>query len=408
MKPYYDSYKEPGNNTMMSTHEESEVTCSNCHDAPGPGGKIEAYGKAVGEVYYYTTNTYDEDNLGGDVPDEYCLKCHDGDLAIEPGEIKLVNETVVNPHDDNYDLDCADCHLPHEKGIGLSTEACTVCHNVEVTELEKHGERADEECYKCHDGAHPKYAYIPFKDNPDIINNEFCSDCHQEQYFGFKNWSETDIEFYKNCTEACHNEHSESVVPHATELPYQDDCNSCHTDTVASHNLSTVIYSNFEPEISDEFCSDCHKNEYDLYSTWPSSKSLFYGNCNNVCHTEHRQITGPHSFEAPYENNCDSCHVKGYESHKTSDVKYKDFSSAIPEEFCSDCHAIQYNSFQDGTHSSYDCLLCHDEHEQTQINFEMCEVCHTKLEEHDDHNETTTGCANCHGDDFDKVHKVNK
>jgi hypothetical protein len=506
MEPFYDSYKEPGNNTIMSVHEEHEVVCAGCHDNPGIVGKAEAYIGAIPEMFNYITGNYDPDDLGGHYSNEKCLKCHDGEYALEPGEVITFLNTTIDPHDD--DMDCVDCHQPHQKGTGETEEACNVCHGTEIEDfverIDAHGvtteSKEDEDCMACHNREHNREepelgsARIPFSEVQDIINDEFCSDCHETQYDAVSDWTDTeqslygdctstchtdhniketphitvapfedncdlchssgveahtlsdisfinytyDIEsefcsdchktqydafggwqdsqkgFYGDCTESCHVEHRDSNAPHLTTAPYEDNCNSCHLDDIEKHSLMNITYLNFPSDIENEFCSDCHNTQYVAYSEWQEPKKSFYGDCAESCHSEHKESVAPHSVIAPYENNCDSCHLDGIESHSLKNITYSQFTSDIENEFCSKCHSTEYDTLQLRNHSKRDCLDCHSDHGKVQVlDFSDCTLCHNEGQvvsgkELNDipssHDEDRTDCSKCHN--IDPIHDI--
>ncbi len=419
MEPYYDSYKEPGNNSIMSIHEEEDVTCSNCHDKPGLGGKIEAYIKAIPEMLNYITGNYDPDDLGGHVSNENCLKCHDGGEAEEPGKVITFFNTTVDPHDD--DKDCVDCHTPHQKGIGLTTEACGVCHGTNFDDfedkLEAHGDttdsKTDEDCMNCHGRKHPSNAYISFNEKPTLFNNDFCSDCHEPISIAFSKWSDTQKSIYGDSCTSCHSEHYEKEVPHSILEPYEDNCDNCHYSGAASHIVSDINFYNFTLKIDNEFCSDCHQNEYKVVSAWTNKQKSYYGDCTEFCHSDHKESQSPHITIAPYKENCDTCHLDSVVSHRLINISYSKFPSKINNEFCMDCHETEFNTLQLYNHSKRDCLDCHGEHNKIQVlNFDDCRACHSEGQvvsgkELNDipssHNEKRTGCGDCHN--IDVIHK---
>lgn len=396
MEPYLDQYNDPGNNEIMETHVEQETTCSNCHDKPGATGKIEAYISAIGEIITYITGDYDKDHLEAHFSDDRCLKCHDGKVADEAGDVLSVNNTEVNPHEDSH-LKCAECHKPHQKGMGLSLEACVVCHDVEETQLKKHEVTTKLECMNCHDNDHPEEAKISFSspELQNVINNEFCSDCHFEPYESVINWTETDKSIYGNNCIACHNEHQQSKTPHITSEPYQENCDQCHVTGVASHSLKDISFLELTFDISNEFCLDCHQTEYNAYMAWDNSFTSFYGNCTTSCHIDNRIKDAPHNATLQYEN-CSGCHIKDFDFklHIPSKVTLLEFSSDVDSKFCSDCHDIEYNSLENGMHSGKDCSGCHGEHKTIRVKFEECGFCHPNIP--DSHNVNKTGCSSCH------------
>lgn len=410
MRPAYESYKYPKNNTIMKTHLDNDVTCSGCHDAPGFIGRVEAYTKGIVDIYDYFTHNYDIDDIEAHVSDEYCLKCHDGELANKPGEVLTFYNTTIDPHETN--LECADCHVPHQKGIGLSNETCMDCHGLDETQMENHEKTTQEECMECHNRQHPDYAYIPFSDQLELITNEFCADCHEIINNAFKCWSDTQKTIYGNCSTTCHVEHRESEVPHSALQPYQDNCDNCHYTGVASHSPSEINFYNFTAGIDNEFCSACHLDEYNAYSAWKDRQKAYYGNCVESCHYNHKESESPHQTTAPYQDNCDTCHLDGT-FHSLKNITYSEFTLKIENEFCLDCHETEYDTLKLYNHNRRDCLECHGEHKKAQVlNFDDCSVCHQQGQvvsgkELNDipgsHDENKKDCGDCHN--IDVIHE---
>ncbi len=284
MGPVYESYLEPANNTIMDVHGDENVTCLNCHTGPGVWGQIEIYFVVPHEVWSEVTGSYDLEDLGGDVRPDQCLKCHDGEFATYPGNVTTAIGTETNPHE--ILGDCIDCHSPHDPGIGLPEQTCQICHGTTIQyfdeKLEAHGERVGEDCLECHDRLHPEDAQIPWSSVPDLIDMDFCSDCHPEVvdvYLGSA--SDLSLELYGTCTD-CHSEHTESVPPHLATDEF-DDCEACHlsfTPVTLMHNRLGVSYLNFTG-LDNEFCWPCHTG---YESAMPSiHRSL---ECVE-CHTDH-------------------------------------------------------------------------------------------------------------------------
>ena len=401
MSPYYQSYKNPENNTIMAVHVENEYSCGHCHDKPGPVGKLEAYLKSVPEMINYVFENYDPDDLGGHVPNENCLKCHDDGIANEPGKVFTFTNTTVDPHKDE-DKNCASCHDPHTDGIGLTSEACTVCHDVDQTELQNHGLTTQQDCMNCHYMEHPAYAAIPFDSVQDLVNNTFCADCHQPVFNEYEKWSTVQQELYGNCSTSCHTDHKESYAPHIATEPYESNCDSCHVDGVASHSLKNITLSTFPGDIGLDLCQNCHAPEYNAYSAWTPGEKALYGECSATCHSEHKQSEIPHIISSPYGSYCDSCHPDGTNTHNLANITYATFPEEIKTEFCIDCHNPQYKALQNGNHGSRECIDCHGEHKKViNVDFDSCIACHPDIPS--SHDENRTDCGDCH--DTDAIHR---
>jgi hypothetical protein len=397
MEPFYESYIHPGNNSMMATHEENDITCSNCHDKPRIDGKLYSLSLALPEAIIYFTNSYDTDDLGGHVERDACLKCHDGDHAIVPKNVTTAVDTDAFPHDSKDE--CVDCHDPHLKGIGLTDDTCSICHGTTLSDfpdkLEKHEDRTDEECMDCHNRDHPEDARVPYSEVSDIINNEFCSDCHETQYNEYTtSWTDELKSRYGNCTSSCHTEHKESEAPHQMDPPFEDNCNKCHLEGFESHKIVDKSYSNFIDDIENEYCSSCHEDEYNTYTTSNT------GRCVD-CHTDHQIKPEPdHSVESPYDE-CSTCHTDLPGKHNLTFVTFSEFPPTdIDNDFCADCHSDEFDRLEDAIHSSRECVDCHYEHGKLQVQFDICKTCHSNVP--DSHDEDRIGCDDCHN--TSKIH----
>lgn len=391
MKSFYETYTDPGNNTIMETHASHEVKCANCHEKPGVTGKIEAYYSAGVEMFAYLTGNYDMDDLGGAVGNENCLKCHDGTESMLPGEVISVDGSKVNPH--NSDELCSDCHRPHQEGIGLSADACVVCHDVSPAELSNHGSTTQMECMECHNMDHPDDASLSFLDFPGLSSIEFCGDCHREEFDVYSNWSTDQKSIYGDCKQVCHTRHKTTEYPHKMDLPYGNSCDSCHPDDFESHVLENISFKNFKQKPGIEFCGDCHEYQFNIFNSWTDMQRSFYGNCSS-CHGEHKVSFAPHNVRPPYKDNCEGCHVSGVGSHELNETIFWNFKYDIPNDFCGNCHTDQQDTLKSTNHSSRNCVDCHGEHHREVVSFDRCDFCHSEIPPR--HEESKGGCSDCH------------
>ncbi len=415
MEPYYESYENPVNNTFMAAHSENEISCSNCHNEPGIAGTAGGLAAGQKEVFIFVTGTYDTDHLGEYGSREACLKCHDGTViingktAIVPRNVTTPTGIFADPHTD--EKECVDCHTSHTGGIGLTQEACLVCHGLELVDfsakLDEHGITTDEDCMSCHDRVHPEKANIPFSNNTALLDPDFCSDCHDSEVLAYNsNFTPASKESYgdEGCTK-CHSEHRLTAAkpPHTSTSPY-DDCDSCHGDNLEKslHDWREVSFTNIS-FIEEDFCSSCHEDEYTNFTKAvisPASKEI-YGDdgCFN-CHADHGSdsIVPPHKITTPF-NDCASCHI-GYPE---VNIHYRTKSSVsfinetdIENDFCGSCHEAQTERLALGNHSRRDCTDCHGDHE-LMVDFDECRICHDAVDpvipsSHD----PTKDCKNCH------------
>lgn len=409
MEPYYESYTTPENNTMMIVHINNYEGCSYCHEGSGIIGKIQGLLRAIPEVYLYYTNTYDPNDLGGNVPRDYCLKCHDNIIASFPGIVETVPEKPINPHADQKE--CTDCHVVHQVGLGLKDNTCKLCHGIFLENFEamliKHSERVGTNCMDCHDRFHPDNAKISFSENPDFMKNNFCSDCHLSNYerLGIESHST------EKCIE-CHNEHR------LLTLDFNYCFESCHNSTKGHdsnlnncsvcHDLSTIHLESgvdLGERFSDIVCSNCHPEESDYYDSTFSYEALkIYGENGCIdCHSEHKLISYPHLIKQPYEN-CEECHTNYDQTnniHDRTKISYFSFLE-ITNNFCSDCHAEEYKRFSRELHNSLNCTICHSEHTLIRVKFNNCISCHNIPSDHDPSLISCSG-SNCHNE-FRAIH----
>jgi hypothetical protein len=289
MEPLYETYNNPGNNTLLNGHASRGVTCLDCHTGPGWKGQVDVWLAVPNEAWHEALDTFEPGNLGGEVPPLFCIKCHDGGEAPVPGGVTTAINTTFDPHTGHLEeLDCSQCHNAHFGGLGWSTEACGNCHGLEIPSFVKamheHGNTTGGECMDCHDRVHPEDAQIPFSEHMDIITPEFCADCHLPEYQAL-NSSATPLakELYGECTD-CHEEHEPSIPIHDVEAPF-DDCSQCHLELErlgGIHNRTKISYLEVAG-IENEFCSDCHRSEFLGHEDNSLHRSL---DCLS-CHEDH-------------------------------------------------------------------------------------------------------------------------
>ncbi len=195
--------------------------------------------------------------------------------------------TTVDPH--GADQHCGDCHTAHDGGMGMTPEACAICHGTQLEKfalaLERHGNRTSLGCMDCHDRKHPADAQVPFEAFPGHINAEFCSDCHLEQYEALnRSTSPLAHELYGECT-GCHVRHEPSVPIHRMDPPY-DNCSACHKDMSrlgGIHNRAKITYLG-AGNVTNDFCQACHPKEIAGLADNSVHRTLA---CNS-CHSDHR------------------------------------------------------------------------------------------------------------------------
>jgi hypothetical protein len=310
MGPFYDSYNNPGNNTLLSGHSERGVTCLDCHTGPGWKGQIDVWLAVPNEAYLEVTDGYDLEEMKGHVPPLFCLKCHDGGVAPIPGNVTTRIGISVNPHDEGRP--CSECHIAHERGLGQTTTACAVCHGTEYEDfnesLENHGITTGAHCMDCHDRLHPDDAKVPFSVSPDEMNVTFCSDCHKHEIHALNLTTHPLAEeLYGECTH-CHIEHAPSIPIHNQSGPYED-CISCHKSIELHggiHNRSIISYLDV-PGIEGDFCWGCHQEETEGLQANPVHLEL---DCT-WCHSDHRLLVEFEECNVCHEGDIPSWHETG-------------------------------------------------------------------------------------------------
>jgi nitrate/TMAO reductase-like tetraheme cytochrome c subunit len=198
MEPYYKSWQE-------SNHK--NVSCIECHFAPGFGGKIR--GKLLGLVQLTKYVTHSEGpRPAAEVPDASCLRsgCH---------ETRLLSGRV-DYHGIHFD------HAPHLGELRRGKQLrCTSCHSQIVQG--QHMAVTTSTCFLCH-----------FKDEPFNEGLAACTRCHQIPE------KEYDLGGGAKFTH---------------ELAYKKgvDCASCHRDVIRGKG-----------EVPRERCLVCHNRQSDL------------------------------------------------------------------------------------------------------------------------------------------------
>jgi len=404
MEPYYDTYIQPGNNTVMAAHRYNEVDCADCHNGPGIIGATKTRVGGLRMVVNEWTNNYDQDHIEGEMPNEFCEKsgCHDGmDWVMQSPTGDLYHPyTEDGTRSPVTGESCLQCHNPRIGNPGLTRDSCTLCHDVTPEEIEAHSMRtcgmtschlAEEEaighrpqsdaCSYCHNRDHPNDAKVPYsvvddytREDVDIevtVNKTFCSDCHMEEYEKFIQYSSGD------CLD-CHIEHNLPTSPHTKPVGGDSVCSNCHINMGLTHDPTEVSFSGYEDGPKNEFCDECHDTEYDIF------KANSGGNCVS-CHNEHLVPEAPHILPNDEDFECSACHVDLPDKHTMGKVIIGDLPDQIVGEYCVNCHVDVVEDYTpERVHveeKGVYCTSCHDEH-GTIKNSEVwgsCESCHSSF-----------------------------
>ncbi len=249
MQPYYFSYLNPQNGSIIKDHE---LKCIQCHS----GRNIDdAKKQLVVEIFSYDFNISGNFSRQELKPD--CLKCH---IPESPVHINLNNST------------CIDCHWAHTQNISSNTtnrslpylgphmeKKCQFCHgmNFEIPRCinchSGHGDQKleNDQCLSCHSDPHvPKIPGI-LKNNTVIFKGDLpfsvCKPCHEEQYSNLTNIPTLHTEM-GTCTK-CHQWHG--------EIP---KCNKCHPGMMNLRHPKTFDCKTCHIAIRPMLvtCEDCH------------------------------------------------------------------------------------------------------------------------------------------------------
>lgn len=317
MEPYYKSWQE-------SSHK--DVSCIECHFAPGLGGKVR--GKMLGLVQLakYVTQSAGP-RPSAEIPDSSCLRsgCHDTRLLA--GRVDF--------HGVPFD------HTPHLGQMRRGKQLrCTSCHSQIVQG--KHMTVTETTCFLCH-----------FKGEPFNEGLGACTHCHQipDRQFdlggGVKFTHDLAYQKGVDCTN-CHGD----VIRGTGDVP-RERCLSCHN---RSSDLEKINDHEFMHEKHvTEHKVDCLQCHLQIQHSKERDKIVHAAAECQTCHPDHHQeqvdmLRGIGAELVPGQPNamlairveCKTCHrVK--ETSSTGTVLWK----GSPQ-MCSLCHdAATVKGFED-------------------------------------------------------------
>lgn len=207
-----------------------------------------------------------------------CMECHETFHIRKPGKKwKDIVPDCIDCHSLSHGTNFSDCIQCHEnahapvdslKFVKLVLD-CDTCHINQATEISQSlGAHTDTACSSCH---HDTHGYIPA-----------CVECHLE----------THTPFTKNdgCN-ACHPSHS------PLKINFNEDvadaiCTDCHTDAGKKLSSSDNGHSFLK-------CANCHADKHryipicqECHGKEPHSKELLekFGDCKN-CHGDSHTLT---------------------------------------------------------------------------------------------------------------------
>lgn len=349
----------------------NQVTCVQCHIAPGNVEMVLHKVESLKEVYYHIVGPPDPIVQTVAVLDENCLQCHSDEREVSP------NGDLIVAHNDHIKegISCITCHsgVAHakvvERGINDSTtyDAWTI-------------ENADK---------------LMGKENMNP-NMGTCIDCHNQVNDGKKPWKDPNYALPENPNEG-HGKKEEKVAKaedkakketektnhqqiilkqvgeHKTDAKISMECSSCHKeiDTPKNHENGNWGQNHGDSAIQElDQCVDCHDD-----SKWikvlgkENIKDLLNGSRYKEEYTPNVNVVKKEARENKY---CSSCHEKRPESHLDS------------YSWLTGSHADSARTNEEKSR----CFICHDRekvqestkddketHEKAQ-NDVYCEYCH--------------------------------
>ena len=247
----------------MGVHSEADVSCLDCHGAPGIKGYMKAHVVAGMRSLYHEIFTSEEEVIehltyfGSTVEgaqyassEEACLFCH-SDVANEEmrrnrvikvaGEFRHMDEVYMPEYREEYGRNdvfaegvSAGVEPNHQKhleaGIG-----CMNCHLGVGHSGERFHKPEMETCFKCHDDVR-EMAQVPANDD--------CATCHVNQkkiQEGTQVKGVEGDEWYMASLD-CSDCHESAFI-----RPNNDKCVSCHDDSYAE--LMSDIQANFNAQL---------------------------------------------------------------------------------------------------------------------------------------------------------------
>ena len=252
MEPYYTSW-------LKSPHK--DVTCIECHFAPGLGGKIR--GKMLGLVQLtkYITQ-HPGPAPSAEVPDASCLRsgCHETRLLMGRGRVNFHGIAFDHtPHltetRRGKQLRCTSCHSQIVQGVHMAvTETtCFLCH----FKAEKFNEGLSS-CTRCHQIPEKSYDLgggVKFTHELAYKKGVDCFNCHADVIRG-------QGEVPRERCLVCHNREGDlakikdSAFMHAKHVTeHAVNCLNCHLQIEHSLDQNKLVHA------ADD-CAACHPNHH--------------------------------------------------------------------------------------------------------------------------------------------------
>ncbi len=413
--------------------------CSGCHTDEHRGQLPPECGRCHNSTRWQDATQYNHDRaqfvLAGAHTKVDCRKCHPKIDDLKPyvrfRDIQFADCAPCHrdPHQGAFRQPCQTCHSP----VGWKTLQVTASFNHSTTDFPLRGKHESLACQSCHRSSNFKLPVAhgrcddchrndphrgQFAGRPD---GGECSACHNVE--GFKpstftasSHSTTSFKLIeKHATVSCSKCHeprgpetrfrfasSGCSVCHADihngqfqGAPYQNRCESCHTEkgfSPSTFTLARHMKSNFPLTGGHAayLCAECHKSRSDVYPPTPARFRFGRRDCKD-CHAD------PHKGELAERmaaigpdgtpKGCEACHTtKGWKAiagfdhattlfplegahravacdscHKNRNLQtgLKDIAFRSAPKACSGCHEdIHGGQFSAGTDPP-DCARCH-------------------------------------------------
>jgi len=307
MEPYFDSWQ-------ASSHR--DVSCIECHFAPGFGGEVR--GKMLGLVQLAKYVTQSEGpRPAAEIPDASCLRAGCHETRLLSGRVDFHGVSFDHAHHlgdlrRGKTLRCTSCHSQIVQGehMAVTISTCFLCHFKDQPFNEGLGT-----CTRCHQIPEKEYDLgggVKFTHELAYQKGVDCINCHGDVIRGK---GEVPLERCRVCHNrqsdlAKINDHTFIHSKHVSE--HKIDCTDCHLEI--QHSLAKD-----KPHLSASDCASCHPNHHAV------QLQMFAG-------VGGKTVPGRPGGMLVTRLGCRSCH-RVQEVSSTGSVLWK--ASA---EVCSTCH----------------------------------------------------------------------
>ncbi|HEX9562385.1 MAG TPA: NapC/NirT family cytochrome c [Gemmatimonadaceae bacterium] len=305
MKPYYESWKQSSHN---------DVSCIECHIAPGIKGEAMGKLQAMNQLVKYVTRTYGL-KPWAEVEDVSCMRsgCHSErkvEGLVDFNGVTFDHTEHLGELRRDKQLRCTSCHSQIVQGehIAVTVSTCILCH---------FKDRATDDpvagCVGCHPSPRRVVSAQGFVvEHEQYVKDQIsCVSCHDNVVTGS---GDADPAMCQNC----HNEperfnrYDEVERMHVVHITDNKvECQQCHTSI--EHKV-VQLEANFELA-----CNTCHDKAHEaqrkLYAGLgghgtpqePSKMFLARVSCEG-CHEKSARLAAHANVKVAGEASCMSCH----------------------------------------------------------------------------------------------------